>query len=113
MAAGSAALCAPASADRVLIPAFESLFDRIVSPKFPVRRLSLTVAGLCEDTGLRQLSLFEEENRSLEKNHTVQETVLGIQKRFGKNSVLKGMNLKPAATMRERNGQIGGHKRGD
>ena len=67
----------------------------------------------CEDTGLRQLSLFEEENRSLEKNHTVQETVLGIQKRFGKNSVLKGMNLKPAATMRERNGQIGGHKRGD
>ena len=40
----------------------------------------------------------------------LQETMLGIKKKFGKNAVLKGTNYLDGATMRERNGQIGGHK---
>ena len=48
----------------------------------------------------------------MEKEHRVQEAVLDIKERFGKNAVLKGMNLQKAATTRERNCQIGGHKSG-
>ena len=44
------------------------------------------------------------------RERKIQETVLGLKKRFGKNAVLKGMNLQEGATARERNAQIGGHK---
>ena len=48
--------------------------------------------------------------KKLEREKKLQETILDIKKRFGKNSVLKGTSFLDGATMRERNGQIGGHK---
>ena len=48
----------------------------------------------------------------LVRNHKIQEAVLKIRKKYGKNAMLKGMNFEPAATTRERNRQIGGHKSG-
>ena len=47
---------------------------------------------------------------SLEKEKSLQEAMLGLKKRFGKNAVLKGSNYLEGATMRDRNGRIGGHK---
>ena len=52
----------------------------------------------------------EMEKQKLEKERKMQEAMLSIKKRFGKNAVLKGMNLEEGATAKERNNQIGGHK---
>ena len=49
---------------------------------------------------------------ALEKEHNLQKAMLDIKEKFGKNAILKGMNLEEAATTRERNRQIGGHKSG-
>ena len=46
----------------------------------------------------------------MSKEHRMQETIVGLKKKYGKNSILKGMNFKEGATARERNNQIGGHK---
>ena len=70
------------------------------------------------DSG-RQLNLFsdyafcEEQRLRMEaekKEKAIQRTIIGLKKRFGKNAVLKGMNLFEGATTVERNSQIGGHK---
>ena len=69
---------------------------------------------------LEQLDLFtdyaaqkarqEQEQQELEREQKMQETMLAIKKKFGKNAILKGMNLEDGATAKERNQQIGGHK---
>lgn len=48
----------------------------------------------------------------LERNRKVQKAVLSIKNKFGKDAILKGMNLEENATTKERNHQIGGHKSG-
>ncbi len=69
---------------------------------------------------VQQYSLFEqpkgdeypdemEKEKMIEENK-LQKAVIGIKKKYGKNAVLKGMNLEEGATMKERNGQIGGHR---
>ena len=73
-----------------------------------------------EQSAPEQLDMFagsemNEESRvelekKLEKERARQETVLALQKKYGKNAVVKGMNLKEGATSISRNGQIGGHK---
>ena len=60
-----------------------------------------------------QLNLFEaprEEPEDEERQMRKQQTILAIQKKFGKNAVIKGMNLREEGTTISRNGQIGGHK---
>ena len=52
----------------------------------------------------------QDEERSLAREHRMQETLLDIKKKFGKNAILRGANFIDGATMRQRNGQIGGHK---
>jgi len=58
-----------------------------------------------------QLNMFEDITQQL-RQKALQETLLGIRARYGKNSILKGMNFEEAATGRERNQQIGGHRSG-
>ena len=65
---------------------------------------------MVKDNGAEQLSVFDEEDSI--KNKVIQETMLKIKSRYGKNAILKGMNFQDAATTRERNQQIGGHKAG-
>lgn len=62
-----------------------------------------------KDQGILQVDLFTDTSK-LEREKSLQATMLGIKKKFGKNAVLKGTNYLEGATMRERNGQIGGHK---
>ena len=52
----------------------------------------------------------KEEREELEREKKMQEAVIGIKKKFGKNAILKGMNLEEDATARDRNSQIGGHR---
>ena len=103
-----------------------ALFDRITNPKLLVRRVNLTAnhvimeSDIPPTTQMEQLDLFtdyeaERENKlredaRLEREHRMQLAMLQIQERFGKNAVLKGMNLQDGATTIERNNQVGGHK---
>lgn len=63
----------------------------------------------CNAASGTQLSLFDETEDN-EKERRIQESILQIKKKYGKNSILKGMNFEDGATAMERNAQIGGHK---
>lgn len=109
-----------------LLEAVATLYDRIVDRTLLVRRLSISANRLLhEDEAPRQgeaeqLDLFtdyaarEKQQAEHEAEHArerkIQETVLGIKKKFGKNAILKGLNLEDGATARERNQTIGGHQ---
>ena len=108
-AKGTAKLTTKTNADSLIMPAVISLYDRVVNPLYPVRRINITVNRVSEDNGAEQLSMLEN-NAETAKNKAIQETVLEIKAKYGKNAILKGMNFREAATTRERNEQTGGHK---
>lgn len=111
---GTAHLDLETNADRVITPAVLEVYDSVVERDKPVRRLNLSCNRLQEDRGSTQCSLFSAVDEDLLcRNRKIQEAVLGIKKKYGKNAMLKGMNFEPAATTRERNRQIGGHKSGE
>lgn len=103
-------LC-PTNSDTVLIPEVTALYERITDRDKPVRRINITCNRITQE-GDVQVSFFEAPEDTV-KNRQLQKTVLGIKKKFGKNSIVKGMNLEDAATTMERNRQIGGHKSGE
>lgn len=109
---GTATLAVETNEDTLVIPAVTALYDRIVHPDVPVRRMSITCNRVLPDPGVRQLTLFDS---SIDQSRTrkIQDTVLQIKTKFGKNAILRGINLEEAATTRERNRQIGGHKSGE
>lgn len=102
------------------------LYDRIIDPDLMVRRINICACNLIyennipEDDGPVQLELFSdyeeverqkaEKKRKDERERTLQRATLQLQGRFGKNAILKGMNLMEGGTTIERNGQIGGHR---
>lgn len=108
-AKGTAKLATETNADSIIIPAIATLYKRIVNPSFPIRRVCLCCNNVVEDRGVYQLNMFDDVTSQL-RNRALQETMLEIKARYGKNAILKGMNYEPAATGRERNMQIGGHK---
>ena len=113
LAGGTAHLDLETNADKVIIPAVLEVYGRIVDPRKPIRRVGLSCNDLRIDMGNQQLSLFcAVDGDSLVRNRKIQEAVLSIKKKYGKNAMLKGTNFEPAATTRERNRQIGGHKSG-
>ena len=114
------------SSTKELVAAAMRLYDRIVDPNLLVRRVYV-VAGRVLPEGqapaeqqTEQLDLFAdythaaeraaEEERSRARERRRQSAILAIQKKYGKNAILKGMNFEEGAMTRERNGQIGGHK---
>ena len=100
------------------------LFDRIVDKDLLIRRMNITANHVIRESDApplpdsQQMSLFidykqqAEDAESQEREKRRQKAVLTIKKKFGKNAILKGMNFEEAATGRERNEQIGGHRRG-
>ena len=123
---GTINLDSPTSSARLVTEAVVKLYDRIVSRDLLVRRLYVTACRLAEENSLvreekmEQMNLFtdyealekarREEAQELERERKLQNAMLEIKKKFGKNAILKGMNLEEGATARERNQQIGGHK---
>ena len=108
---GSAGLNSATSSSRRIIACTEQLFDRIVDRRTPVRRISLTFNHVM-DEAYRQYDLFTSPEE-LEKENRLQKAVIDIREKFGKNAVLRGMDLQEGATAMERNCQIGGHKSGE
>ncbi|MDO4632466.1 MAG: DNA methylase [Eubacteriales bacterium] len=123
---GTINLSRQTASTRMIIDAAMELYDRIVNPDLLVRRISITAGKILREDQVQEHSDFEqldfftdysalekkrkEEDAMLEKEKRRQEAILSLQKKFGKNVILKGMNLKEGATMRDRNNQIGGHK---
>lgn len=108
---GTVALPMETNADMIIIPEVVKLYEQIVDRYVPIRRLNITCNRVVEET-YRQYNLFADMDE-LERNRKVQTAMLDIKKKFGKNAILKGMNLEESATTRERNRQIGGHKSGN
>ncbi len=123
---GTIHLKLPTSSARLIMQGAMELYDEIVDRNLLIRRLYITAEHVGEEEKVKkqetyeQLSLFtdyekvekerEEEAKSLEKEKRLQQAMLDIKKKYGKNAILKGMNLEEGATARERNRQIGGHK---
>lgn len=106
------------ASSRLITKAVMELYDRIVNPRYTVRRMYVVANHITDEIKLQteedQLNLFSDETekqQALEKEKKMQKAVLEIQKKYGKNAVLKGMNFQQGATTRERNGQVGGHKK--
>lgn len=107
------------ASSRQILEAFMSLYDRIVDTSLLVRRITITANNIVSSNNVsacevRQLDFFSdssgEDRKAAEREKCRQSTVLLIQKKYGKNALLKGMNLQDGATARDRNSQIGGHK---
>ena len=105
---GTASLPEASSSAKKITAALLELFDRIADRNLFVRRVTLTANRLAEE-GYEQLSLFSDETEN-QKERKMQEAMLAIRRRYGKNAVLKGTNLQEGATALQRNCQIGGHK---
>ena len=108
---GSTTFKVPTNNDMEIVSYITSLYKSIMKENLPIRRINLSFNNVLPDNSGRQIYLFEnvEEN---DKKARLQDTVIGIKHKFGKNAILKGMNFLPSATTIERNMQIGGHKSG-
>lgn len=123
---GTQNLKMPTSSSLQLIAAAEELYDRIINKHLLVRRITLTANRVVVENSVKKQDTFEQmdlftdyakreaeekkEQQELEKEKKLQRAMLDIKKKYGKNAVLKGMNLQEGATARNRNGQIGGHR---
>lgn len=117
-----------ASTKRIVAAVLE-LFDRIIDKGLLVRRFYLTAARVVPEESAPDKKAFEQldfftdysaaekervqETADLAREKKVQRAMLDIKKRFGKNAILKGMNLEDGATAKERNNTIGGHRSGE
>ncbi len=125
MARGSENLKAPTSSTRLITDAALNLYDRIIDPRLTVRRIYLGFNHVMPEAEAKaasraeQLDLFscedsakrnEAEEKKLEKERKLQEAMLKIKGKYGKNAILPGTSYQEGATARERNSQIGGHK---
>lgn len=99
------------SADILIIPAVEALYERIINPTLSIKRVNITFNNVIPEE-YHQYNFFADAE-SLERNRKLQEAVISIKHKFGKNAILKGMNLEEHATTIERNQQIGGHRSGE
>lgn len=108
---GTASTAVPTNSDAILVPAISTLYERIVEREFPIRKVNITCNNVVDYEEFGQLTFFD--GADSKKAHRVQEAVVEIKKKYGKNALLKGINLQDGATTIERNRQIGGHKSGE
>ena len=113
------------SSTTLITGAVMELYDRIVDPGLLVRRINIVACRVIPETAASceeevQLNLFydaqaqqqrkQEQAAALERERRRQRAVIDIKKKYGKNAIIKGMNLEEGATAMDRNRQIGGHK---
>lgn len=107
---GTAAMSITTSSASRIMEYTARLYEQIVDRHTPVRRMSLTFNNVVEET-YQQYDLFTDPDR-LDREHRMQKAILDIKGKYGKNALVRGMNLQAGATTMERNCQIGGHKSG-
>ncbi len=136
MATGSVSFGMMTDAASVIMPAVADLYDRITDHEYPVRRLYINFNDIKPKNADRQMTLFDlteaedvEEGKTkgqmrlegmadpvtetrarLKRDSALQEAVNSIRKKYGKDAMIRGMDLEEAATTIERNHQVGGHK---
>ena len=119
---GSENLSRPTSSAKLISRAALKIYDRTVDPSLLIRRINLMLNHAApeeekQEAFYEQMDLFtdysamENEEEALEKERRLQEAVLGIKQKYGKNAILKGIHFEEGATGRDRNRQIGGHKK--
>ena len=116
------------SSTHAIMAAVLKLYDRVVNKNLLIRRVNIAACNLISEEDIPeekplQLDMFtdyeqlekdaKDRRAAEEKERKLQRVTLQIQDRFGKNAMLKGMNLVEGGTTIERNGQIGGHKSGE
>lgn len=113
------------SSTRVIVEKMTALFDRIVNKKLLIRRLNICANRVVRESAVKscdvceQLDMFtdyeklerenKENERLMAREKSMQKAVVYIKRKYGKNAILKGMNLEDGATAKDRNSQIGGH----
>ena len=110
------------SSTKIIMEAVEELYERIINKKLLVRKIYVVANNVIDEKKVNkenkseQISLFidyeklkQEEEEQKEENN-LQHTIINIKKKYGKNAILKGMNLEKDGTTIQRNAQIGGHK---
>lgn len=109
---GSINLRRQTSSTSVITDAVMTLFDNIVDKGLMVRRMYVVANHTVSESDMEgvQLDLFEERKEDDARERRRQEAIIAIKKKYGKNSILKGMNFDEGATAIERNRQVGGHK---
>jgi DNA polymerase V len=109
---GTASLNGHTSSSEYIIKAVTKLYNRIVNPNMTVRRFNVTAQNVINESDAepRQLDLFGDNAPADGRERRRQEAVLAIRNKYGKNSILRGMNFEEGSTARERNKQVGGHK---
>ena len=131
MAHGSVSFTVMTSAASVIMPSVADLYDRITEKSYPVRRMFVSFNNIKPKDADRQLTIFdladdeaEEEGATAgqmrndrmadeaagKRDEALQEAVNKIRSKYGKDAMFRGMDLEDAATTRERNHQVGGHK---
>lgn len=123
---GTANLECYCSSTRLILKKGLELYDRIVGRELLVRRLTVAACRVLPEDKVpqqqpEQLDFFSDPEQkqqqarqrqlALEKERRQQEALLQIKRKFGKNAILKGMNYQKEATMRQRNEQVGGHRK--
>lgn len=102
------------------------LYDRIIDHSLLTRRITVVANRVCDESKVQESEQFEQldlftdyqerakekqkEDEALSKERKLQEAMISVKKKYGKNAMLKGMNLEEGATTISRNNQIGGHK---
>ena len=109
-ARGTTTLPVTTSSAKTMLPYVEQLYERIIPAHMGIRRVNMTFNNVI-DEAYQQYDLFIDP-ADLERERKMQRAMIDIKKKFGKNAILKGMNLEEGATTIERNEQIGGHKSG-
>lgn len=97
------------SSASVILPNIEKLYNRIVKRNGQVRRINISFNNLADEVYV-QYNLFTDPV-ALERERNIQKAIINIKNKYGKNAILKGMNLDKSGTTIERNAQIGGHRK--
>ena len=107
--------------ESVIVPEVVALYDRIMDRSRDIRHVTISCNNVRKDEGFRQISMFDvaesahskDRQEVLEKDTKIQQTIIDIKEKYGKNAMVKGMNMHEESTGLERNKQIGGHKSGE
>ena len=111
---------------KVIVNAVTELFERIVNRDLLVRRMYVVANHVVREDDIKQETVYEQldmftdyaalqkkkeaEEKMIKKEKSLQQAVLNIEQKYGKNAILKGMNLEEGATSIDRNNQVGGHR---
>jgi DNA polymerase V len=125
-ARGTANIGKKTSSAKLIMQAITDAYESIVDRNLLVRRINITACRILPENAVEeinepeQLTFFEDfeekerreetEKNELERERRMQDALVNIRHKYGKNAILKGMNFIEGATAKDRNRQIGGHK---